>query len=166
MLIWDFCHAVLSGEAKPALAQLSALLAQDESEVGILILLAGQVRLAALAAVLRENKMLRLNRGSFASAEVSARGRGLPAAKEKRRADQHLCARAGGPAQPASPGAVLVSRAGAHLSGAKGNADGRKRQTARLGTGRFGDCRGVTSKIRSSEVIDKIAHILRKMFDL
>ncbi len=51
VLIWDFCASVLSGEAKPALAQLSALLAQDESEVGILILLAGQVRQAALAAV-------------------------------------------------------------------------------------------------------------------
>jgi DNA polymerase III subunit delta len=74
VLIWDFCHAVLSGDAKLALAQLSALLAQDESEVGILILLAGQVRLAALAAVLRENKMLRLTRGSFVSAEVSAEG--------------------------------------------------------------------------------------------
>jgi len=74
VLIWDFCHSVLSGEAKPALAQLSALLAQDESEVGILILLAGQVRLAALAAVLRENKMLRLTRGSFTSAEVSPEG--------------------------------------------------------------------------------------------
>ncbi|HEX4139902.1 MAG TPA: DNA polymerase III subunit delta, partial [Candidatus Methylacidiphilales bacterium] len=74
VLVWDFCHAVLSGEAKPALAQLSALLAQDESEVGILILLAGQIRMAALAAVLRENKMLRINRGSFASAEVSPDG--------------------------------------------------------------------------------------------
>ena len=74
VLIWDFCHAVLSGEVRLALAQLSALLAQDESEVGILILLAGQVRLAALAAVLRDNKMLRLNRGSFTSAEVSPEG--------------------------------------------------------------------------------------------
>ncbi len=74
VLIWDFCHAVLSGDAKLALAQLSALLAQDESEVGILVLLAGQVRMAALAAVLRENKMVRLTRGSFVSAEVSAEG--------------------------------------------------------------------------------------------
>lgn len=65
VLVWDFCHAVLSGEAKPALALLFALLAQDESEIGILILLAGQIRMAALAAVLRENKMLRLN-GGFA----------------------------------------------------------------------------------------------------
>ncbi len=74
VLIWDFCSAVLGGEAKVALAQLSALLAQDESEVGILILLAGQIRLAALAAVLRENNMLRLTRGSFTSAEVTAAG--------------------------------------------------------------------------------------------
>ena len=75
VLIWDFCSAAIAGEAKLALAQLSALLAQEESEVGILILLAGQVRLAALGAVLRENKMLRLvSRGSFSSAEVSPAG--------------------------------------------------------------------------------------------
>jgi DNA polymerase-3 subunit delta len=74
VLIWDFCHSVLSGEAKPALAQLSALLAQDESEVGILILLAGQVRQAALAAVLRDNNMLKLGRGSFAAATVTPEG--------------------------------------------------------------------------------------------
>jgi len=74
VIIWDFCHAVIGGEARPALSLLSALLAQDESEVGILILLAGQIRLAALAAVLRENNMLRLNRGSFTSAEVSPGG--------------------------------------------------------------------------------------------
>lgn len=75
VLVWDFCHAVLGGEARQALAQLSALLAQDESEVGILILLAGQVRMAALAAVLGENKMLKIaSRGSFTSAEVSPAG--------------------------------------------------------------------------------------------
>jgi DNA polymerase-3 subunit delta len=74
VLIWDFCAAVLSGEAKLALAQLSALLAQDENEVGILILLAGQVRLAALAAVLRDNKMIRIKGGMFTSAEVSPEG--------------------------------------------------------------------------------------------
>src|ERR1700683_3894976 len=79
VLIWDFCHSVLSGEVKPALAQLSALLAQDETEVGILILLAGQVRLAALAAVLRDNKMLRLSRGSDSSAGGTPGSAGLPA---------------------------------------------------------------------------------------
>jgi DNA polymerase-3 subunit delta len=74
VLIWDFCSAVLSGQAKLALAQLSALLAQDESEVGILIILAGQIRQAVLAGVLRDNKMLQLSRGRFTSAEVSAEG--------------------------------------------------------------------------------------------
>jgi len=75
VLVWDFCSAVLAGQARPALEQLSALLGQDESEVGILILLAGQIRLAALGAVLRDNKMLRVvNRGSFTSAEVSPEG--------------------------------------------------------------------------------------------
>jgi DNA polymerase-3 subunit delta len=74
ILVWDFCAAVLGGDAKLALAQLSALLAQDESEVGILILLAGQVRLAALAAVLGENRMLSIKGGRFASATVSPEG--------------------------------------------------------------------------------------------
>jgi DNA polymerase-3 subunit delta len=75
VLIWDFCAAVLEGDAKTALAQLAALFAQDESEIGILILLAGQIRLAALGGVLRENKMLRVaDRGSFVSAEVSPAG--------------------------------------------------------------------------------------------
>jgi DNA polymerase-3 subunit delta len=74
VLVWDFCAAALGGDAKVALAQLSALLAQDESEVGILILLAGQVRMAALAAVLIENRMLRIKSGRFASAEVSPEG--------------------------------------------------------------------------------------------
>ena len=74
VLVWDFCAAVLGGDAKLALAQLSALLAQDESEVGILILLAGQVRLAALAAVLSDNRMLSIKSGRFASATVSPEG--------------------------------------------------------------------------------------------
>jgi len=60
VLIWDFCHAVLGGDAKLALALLSNLFAQDEKEIGLLIVLAHQVRSAALAATLRENKMLHL----------------------------------------------------------------------------------------------------------
>ena len=74
-VVWDFCHAVLGGEAKLALELLGALLAQEESEVGILVLLAGQVRLAALGATLRENKLMRLARRGYASAaEVSPAG--------------------------------------------------------------------------------------------
>ncbi len=104
VLIWDFCHAVLSGEAKPALAQISALLAQDESEVGILILLAGQIRLAALAAVLRENKMLRLSRGSFTSAEVSPEGQAyLPRKKSGEPISTYSLARRPSAASTAPP---------------------------------------------------------------
>jgi DNA polymerase-3 subunit delta len=74
-VIWDFCHAVLGGEAKLALELLGALLAQEESEVGIVVLLAGQVRLAALGATLRENKLMHLTRrGPASAAEVSAAG--------------------------------------------------------------------------------------------
>jgi DNA polymerase III delta subunit len=72
VLIWDFCHAVIAGEAKPALTLLHALLAQHETETGILVLLAGQVRLAALGTMLRENNLLRLRPGS--GAQVSAAG--------------------------------------------------------------------------------------------
>lgn len=74
-VIWDFCHAVLGGEAKLALELLGALLAQEESEVGILVLLAGQVRMAALGATLRENKLMSITRrGPASAAEVSAAG--------------------------------------------------------------------------------------------
>jgi DNA polymerase-3 subunit delta len=75
VIIWDFCHAVLAGEAKGALELLGALLAQEESEVGILVLLAGQVRLAALGAMLRENNLMRLTRrGPSSAAEISPAG--------------------------------------------------------------------------------------------
>ncbi len=75
VIVWDFCHAVLSGEAKASLELLGALLAQEESEVGILMLLAGQVRLAALGAALRENSLMRIaRRGPAAVAEVTSGG--------------------------------------------------------------------------------------------
>jgi DNA polymerase-3 subunit delta len=74
-VIWDFCHAVLGGEAKLALELLGALLAQEESEVGIIVLLAGQVRMAALGATLRENKLMQVARRGYASAaEISPAG--------------------------------------------------------------------------------------------
>ena len=75
VVIWDFCHAVLSGEARTAMELLGALLAQDESEVGILVLLAGQVRLAALGGMLRENNLMRVTRrGSSSFADVTVAG--------------------------------------------------------------------------------------------
>lgn len=73
--IWDFCDAVLAGKAKAALTELELLLRQGESEIGVLLLLARQVRLAALGGVLMENKLLRVvPKGSFTSAELSPQG--------------------------------------------------------------------------------------------
>ncbi|MDE1171886.1 MAG: DNA polymerase III subunit delta [Verrucomicrobium sp.] len=70
--IWDFCDAVLAGKPKAALAELELLLKQGESEIGILILLSQQVRLAALGGVLLEYKLMRLvPKGAFTNAEVS-----------------------------------------------------------------------------------------------
>ncbi|PTY01745.1 hypothetical protein DB346_11155 [Verrucomicrobia bacterium LW23] len=72
VLTWDFCEAVLSGDSRRALSMLSQLLAQQESEVGILILLSNQVRQAALAGALREAGQLRLvQKGSFASVDLT-----------------------------------------------------------------------------------------------
>ena len=126
VLIWDFCAAVLGGDAKLALAQLSALLAQDESEVGILILLAGQVRLAALAAVLSDNRMLSIKGGRVRLGDRLAGGDSLPATQEKRRADQHLFAGTGGPTRSAEARAVLVRGTGGDLPHAAGDAYRRK----------------------------------------
>lgn len=70
-VIWDYCDAVLRGRPRVALDELAQLLRQGDSEVGILILLGQQIRLAALAAVLAEHKLLKLStRGSFVNAEV------------------------------------------------------------------------------------------------
>jgi DNA polymerase-3 subunit delta len=59
-VIWDFCDAVLRRKSKDAFALLDQLVRQEESEVGIAIVLAGQVRLAALAAALMENGLMRV----------------------------------------------------------------------------------------------------------
>jgi DNA polymerase-3 subunit delta len=81
VLIWDFCHAVIAGEARPALTYLHALLEQEETETGLLSVLAGQVRLASLGTMLRENNLLRLRPG--AGAQVSAAGEAyLPRKKD------------------------------------------------------------------------------------
>jgi DNA polymerase-3 subunit delta len=78
VLIWDLCDAVIGGQAPAALHLLKRLCAQEESEAGILILLAGQVRLAALAGVLLDQKMMRLVRkGNFVNAELTAEGESL-----------------------------------------------------------------------------------------
>jgi DNA polymerase III subunit delta len=74
VLIWDFCDAVLSSKPKQALALLQRLLAQEESEVGLLIVLAGRVRLAALAGMLQERGMLKFG---YRGVDVTAAGQTL-----------------------------------------------------------------------------------------
>jgi DNA polymerase III delta subunit len=78
VVIWDFCDAVLEGKTQVALVLLHQLLAQDESEVGILILLGGQTRQAALGTTLMEHRWMRLvQKGSFVQAEVTPEGQAL-----------------------------------------------------------------------------------------
>ncbi|MEM1058592.1 MAG: DNA polymerase III subunit delta [Verrucomicrobiota bacterium] len=77
-VVWDFCDAVLAGRAREATALLGDLLAQGESEVGVLILLSNQIRLAALAGVLDEQRLARQSqKGRFRKFEVVEEGQAL-----------------------------------------------------------------------------------------
>jgi DNA polymerase-3 subunit delta len=68
-VVWDFCNAVLAGRQAEALDLLRQLFLQNESDVGILIILSQQVRLVTLSAALIENKMMRVvPKGDFAQA--------------------------------------------------------------------------------------------------
>lgn len=77
-VVWDFCDAVLRGDARLATTLLADLISQGESEVGVLILLANQIRLAALAGVLREKQLLRpVQKGRYRSFQVAEEGQAL-----------------------------------------------------------------------------------------
>ena len=66
LIIWDFLDAVVAGDVSRSVQMSRQLLAQQESAIGILIMLAGQVRLAALGTHLAESGRLRLSRnGTF-----------------------------------------------------------------------------------------------------
>lgn len=58
--VWDWCDAVVAGRVGPARAGLRRLLDQGESEVGLVILLASSLRLAALGKTLQEARLLRV----------------------------------------------------------------------------------------------------------
>jgi DNA polymerase-3 subunit delta len=78
VVVWDFCDAVIGGNARSGLVLLHQLLAQEESEVGILILLANQTRQAALATTLMEHRLMRLTtKGTFVNAELTPEGAAL-----------------------------------------------------------------------------------------
>ncbi|MDZ4787547.1 MAG: DNA polymerase III subunit delta [Blastochloris sp.] len=72
LLVWDLCDAVTESNTNDSLHILRQLLTQGESEVGILILLAGQIRLAALGTHLLESKKLILKKnGTFLNASLA-----------------------------------------------------------------------------------------------
>ncbi len=78
VVIWDFCDAAISGRVTEAIHLLNQLEAQEESEVGILILLGNQVRQAALVGVMMEQKLARLSGGGrFTKLEVTAEGEAM-----------------------------------------------------------------------------------------
>ncbi|MDX6766937.1 MAG: DNA polymerase III subunit delta [Candidatus Methylacidiphilales bacterium] len=74
-IIWDLNDAVIEGDTTHAIYLVRQLLAQGESEVGMGILLAGQVRLAALGTHLLETKRLRLvKQGYGVNVEITQEG--------------------------------------------------------------------------------------------
>ncbi len=81
--IWDFCNAVLAGRQTEALDLLRQLILQNESDIGILIILSQQVRMVALSSALIENKMMRvIPKGDFAQAILDPKAEGyLPRKK-------------------------------------------------------------------------------------
>lgn len=72
MVIWDLCDAMTFGKTSVAVELLKKLLAQGESEVGILIVISGNIRLAAIGCHLKETKRLHLStRGNFVTTDLS-----------------------------------------------------------------------------------------------
>lgn len=78
MVVFDLCDAITQGQAREAIRLLRKLLAQGESEVGLLMILGGQVRLSALGMHLMETGRLKLiKRGSFVNAQITEEGEEL-----------------------------------------------------------------------------------------
>jgi DNA polymerase-3 subunit delta len=65
LLVWDLCDAVTSGKTSESAHLVRQLLAQGESEVGILILLSNQIRLAAMLAWMEEAGQARLQQKGY-----------------------------------------------------------------------------------------------------
>ncbi|MDR1305691.1 MAG: DNA polymerase III subunit delta [Verrucomicrobiales bacterium] len=83
-IIWDLLDAVVDGRSAAAVRLLRQLLTQDDGPVGILIMLAGQVRLAAVGTHLLESGRLRVNRsGGYVNLDLSpAADEFLPVSKK------------------------------------------------------------------------------------
>jgi DNA polymerase-3 subunit delta len=71
LMIWDLLDAVVGGRSAEAVHTLRQLLEQDGNAVGLLFMLAGQVRLAAVGVHLLESGRLRLRQsGSFVNVDL------------------------------------------------------------------------------------------------
>lgn len=94
-IVWDLNDAVIRGDAREAVHLLRQLLAQGETEVGINILLAGQVRLAAVGVYLLEAGHLRLVGGARPTGvELTAEGEALlPTSKKGEKPNSYRLAR-------------------------------------------------------------------------
>jgi DNA polymerase III delta subunit len=69
--VWDWCDAVVAGRSGPARVGLRRLLDQGESEVGLVMILASSLRLAALGRALQEARLLRVPPpGSYGQASL------------------------------------------------------------------------------------------------
>ncbi|MEM6884900.1 MAG: DNA polymerase III subunit delta [Verrucomicrobiota bacterium] len=78
LMVWDLCDSVTTGNTAEAVPLLRQLLAQGDSEVGILILLSNQIRLAAIGVWLKEENLLKLSRrGNFMNVDVTPEGEDL-----------------------------------------------------------------------------------------
>ncbi|MEM1159209.1 MAG: DNA polymerase III subunit delta [Verrucomicrobiota bacterium] len=78
LMVWDLCDSVTASNTAEAIPILRQLLAQGDSEVGILILLSNQIRLAAIGVWLKEERLLKLTqRGNFMNVEVTPEGEDL-----------------------------------------------------------------------------------------
>lgn len=72
LLVWDLCEAVTDCDVNESLHILRQLLVQKETEVGLLIMLSGQIRLAALGVHLLETKKASLSKkGTFVNLNLT-----------------------------------------------------------------------------------------------
>lgn len=78
LLVWDLCDAVTEGNTSHSTHVVRQLLVQGESEVGILILLGNQVRLAALLVWMQEQGLAKLKQSQRSmGVEIAADGNDL-----------------------------------------------------------------------------------------
>ncbi len=71
LVVWDLCDAVAEGKTRDAVGLLRQLLAQGESEIGVLAVLSNNFRLMAVCRSLEESGDLKLVPGRFPSVTMT-----------------------------------------------------------------------------------------------